>query len=141
MIDISPKFEEKAWACTMSQIPWAPEGIRGCKLDYLAMANGFFFAETGVEILKGMLPQSGRRALAALLEAGKVTTRIWAERAPFSKKDVLKARGYPWTNGDHGLPRAWYVDIPGIDTEAEGAFLGMEVYGREVQLSVAVLDA
>src|SRR4051812_39766640 len=116
----------------MSQIPWAQEGIRGCKLDYLAMVHGFLFAEhraamdcfAGVEILKGTLPKSRRPALSALLEeAKKVTTRIWAERAPFSKKDVLKARGYRWSNGEYGTPRAWYIDVEEGKADSETAFL------------------
>jgi DNA polymerase-3 subunit epsilon len=147
---ISAVFEQKPWACTMSQIPWAQEGIRGCKLDYLAMANGFFFAEhraamdcfAGVEILKSTLPNSGRTALSALIEeAEKVTTRIWAEKAPFSKKDVLKARDYRWSNGEHGGRRAWYVDVPKEKAAAENAFLCKEVFGREVQLPEVALDA
>jgi DNA polymerase-3 subunit epsilon len=147
---ISVVFEPKAWACTMAQIPWAQEGIRGCRLDYLAMANGFFFAEhraamdcfAGVEILKGTLPKSGRPALSALIEeAEKVTTRIWAEKAPYSKKESLKARGYRWSNGEHGTPRAWYVDLPMKEADAEMGFLFEEVFGREVPLPVAVLDA
>ncbi|MDB5652131.1 MAG: Exonuclease RNase and polymerase [Hyphomicrobiales bacterium] len=42
---LSPAFETKPWACSMSQIPWAAEGIRGSKLAYLAAAAGFFFDE------------------------------------------------------------------------------------------------
>jgi DNA polymerase-3 subunit epsilon len=147
---LSAVFEKKAWACTMLQIPWAREGIRGCKLDYLAVASRFFFAEhraamdcfAGVEILKGTLPQSGRPALSMLLEVAEtVTARIWAEKAPFSKKDVLKARGYRWSNGEHGTPRAWYIDVPEENAEAEVAVLRKEVFGRDVQLPEAALDA
>jgi DNA polymerase-3 subunit epsilon len=146
---ISAVFEERAWACTMSQIPWAHEGIRGCKLDYLAMANGFFFAEhragmdcfAGVEILKGTLPQSGRPALSMLLEVAEtVTARIWAEKAPFSKKDVLKARGYRWSNGEHGLPRAWYIDASEAELEAENTFLQEHVFGRRVIMPVSIIS-
>jgi DNA polymerase-3 subunit epsilon len=95
----------------------------------------------GVEVLKDTLPQSRRPALSALIEeAEKVTTRIWAEKAPFSKKDVLKARGYRWSNGEHGTPRAWYIDVSEAELEAENTFLQEHVFGRRVITPVSIIS-
>src|SRR6266851_1649200 len=47
------------------------------------------------------LPQTGRLALAALLEKARTRSwRLWARDAPFEMKDALKARGYTWNPGD-----------------------------------------
>ena len=108
---LAPCFETKPWACSMSQIPWAAEGVRGSKLAYLAVASGFFFDEhravtdcqAAIEILGKPLPQSGRTALSALLnEARQRTCRVWAEGAAFDLKEILKARRYRWSSGEDG---------------------------------------
>ena len=121
----------------------AGEGFEGTKLSYLASQCGFFFdghrAENdclaGLEILARPLP-SGRTALAHMLDAARAPTwRIAAERAPYDFKDKLKDRGYRW-NGDEALaPKAWYIDVPEADREAELDYLRQEIYGGEVHLA------
>src|SRR5262245_52818819 len=65
-----------------------------------------------LEILSFELPTTGRSALAVLLErARNKTMRLWAEQSPFELKDVLKRRGYRWSDGGDGRPRSWYVDL------------------------------
>jgi DNA polymerase-3 subunit epsilon len=146
----SDVFSTKAWACSLSQIDWAAEGFEGAKLAYLAQATGFFYDRhramhdclATVELLSTKLPRSGVTGLGRLLDGARgVTWRIWAENSPFDLKDVLKARGYRW-NGDPGPePRAWYIDVPEAQREAEVRFLRAEIYRREVDPLVRRIDA
>jgi len=88
------------------------------------------------------LPRSGVTGLSRLLDGARaVSWRIWAENTPFDLKDVLKARGYRW-NGDPGpQPRAWYIDVPEAQLEAELQFLRTEIYRYEVDPPVRRIDA
>lgn len=114
-----PIFASKPWACSMSEIDWESEGFEGRKLAYLASDAGFFYdrhrAENdcfaAIELLRRNLPNSGETGMAALLDRARQTTwRIWAEGTPYETKDILKARGYRWSTGENGAPRAWYID-------------------------------
>jgi DNA polymerase-3 subunit epsilon len=147
---LAPCFETKPWGCSMSQIPWAAEGVRGSKLAYLAAAAGFFFAEhravtdcqAAIEILGRPLPQSGRTALSALLhEARQRTCRVWAEGASFDLKEILKARRYRWSSGEDGGRKAWYIDVPEDTLDVEVAFLHNEIYQRELDIPITYIDA
>jgi len=145
-----PVFENKPWACSMNEVPWADEGFDGQKLEYLAMKSGFFYdghraaidCHAGIELLSRPLPRSGRLTLNVLLEnARQPTCRIWAENSPFDFKDLLKARGYRWSDGTDGSPRSWYKDVSSENSEAELAYLRSEIFQRDVQLPVVEITA
>jgi DNA polymerase-3 subunit epsilon len=135
-------FQTKPWACSMTQVGWAGRGFEGVKLAYLANAYGFFYDRhralddcyAAIEILAKQLPKSSETALAQMLaNARKPTWRIWAEKAPFHLKDVLKARGYRWNATANARPKAWYVDVAEDQLDAEIAFLQRKIYQRQVQ--------
>lgn len=143
-------FTTKAWACSMSQVDWAAEGYEGTKLGYLAAAAGFFYerhrathdCHAAIELLARPLPKTGRTGLAQLLDAARnPTIRIWAENSPFDLKDLLKARGYRWSGGDDGAPKAWWTDVAEADHTAELAWLRAEIYRREVEIAHRRIDA
>lgn len=143
-------FKTKAWGCSMSQVDWAAEGFEGTRLSYLAMSSGFFYdrhkaaedCAAAIELLATPLPVSGVPALAKLLEvARQASNRIWAWGSPFETKDVLKARGYRWNDGTDGRPKAWWIDVPEPQAEAEIAFLEKEIYRRKVSLSTDRITA
>jgi DNA polymerase III subunit epsilon len=143
-------FSTKAWACSMTQIPWKQELFEGMKLEYLAMKSGFFYdahraatdCYAGIELLSKPLPQSGDLALQTLLdEARKPTCRIWAENAPFDFKDMLKARGYRWNDGNDGRPKSWHCDIQEAELEEELHYLRNEIYQREVDVPIVMISA
>jgi DNA polymerase-3 subunit epsilon len=146
----SDVFSTKPWACSLGQIDWAAEGFEGTKLAYLAQATGFFYDRhramhdclATIELLAMRLPRSDVTGLSRLLDGARaVTCRIWAENSPFDLKETLKARGYRW-NGDPGpQPRAWYIDVPESQREAEVRFLRSEIYRREVDPLVRRIDA
>jgi DNA polymerase-3 subunit epsilon len=133
-------FEDIPWACSIADVNWNEEGFEGVKLDYLAYKHGFFYeghratvdCQAGIELLSQVLP-SGVRVLQRLLEsAGRTEVRLWAVKAPFEKKDVLKARGYRWSPGGEGILKAWYKDLPEGEADAELLYLNQEVYPRAV---------
>lgn len=147
---LTPAFEARPWACSMSQIDWAGEGYEGTKLAYLAASAGFFYdghraqndCLAAIELLRRPLRSSGLPAMAQLLErARRPSWRIWAENSPFEFKDALKRRGYRW-NADAGpAPRSWYIDVEDEAREAELAYLQAEIYQREVDLTVHAVTA
>ena len=143
-------FSTKAWACSMTQVPWAEERFDGVKLEYLAMKNGFFYdahrasvdCYATIELLSKPLPHSGMLALRALLEeARKPTCRVWAEGSPFDFKDILKARGYRWNDGTNGNPKSWYRDVSEDSLETELAYLHREIYQREADIPIIKITA
>jgi DNA polymerase-3 subunit epsilon len=136
------EFKDISWACSIADVNWNEEGFEGVKLEYLAYKYGFFFeghratidCQAGIEILSRTLPQSGELVLKRLLEnARRTTVRLWADRAPFEKKDDLKKRGYRWSSGEKGKRKAWYRDLQEDQLDEEMAYLNEHIYRREVK--------
>ena len=115
------------WACSQTQVPWSEHGYEGVKLFYLGVHAGFFYgarhsaladADAVVELLRQKL--GGRTAMARLREAARQdTTRIYVTTSYNADVIVhLKARGYRWSPGDQGRPRAWFWEgANGADVE------------------------
>ena len=136
---LHPVFATKAWACSLLEIPWSVAGIGNAKLDYLAMRYGLFHdghrgladCEVLLEILVRPLPGSAELTLKRLLDTAREPTwRLWALDSPFEMKDRLKARGYRWSDGSDGNPRAWYRDVVDGGLEEERRYLTAEIYPR-----------
>jgi DNA polymerase-3 subunit epsilon len=134
-------FEDISWACSIADVNWNTEGFEGVKLEFLAYKYGFFFeghratidCQAGIEILSQILPVSGIPVLKQLLDnARRTDVRLWADKAPFDMKDVLKKRGYRWSPGDNGKRKAWYRDLPEDKLAEEMLFLNEHVYPRAV---------
>jgi DNA polymerase III subunit epsilon len=143
-----PCFVPKAWACSVTQIPWKQEGVANSKLEFLAYQFGFFYEKhravsdclAAIHILSGTLPGSGQPVLKALLDkARKKAIRIWAMNSPFDAKDLLKSRGYTWP-GDSGRVRAWYIDVDEEMSQGEMDYLFAEVFKRKVSLPTETID-
>ncbi|MGD9000506.1 MAG: 3'-5' exonuclease [Granulosicoccaceae bacterium] len=134
-------FKDIAWACSIADINWNEEGMEGVKLEYLAYKYGFFFeghratidCQAGIEILSRALPKSGEPVLKRLLDHARCTqVRLWADGAPFEKKDDLRKRGYRWSPGGNGKRKAWYRDVFEDQLEDEMAYLNEHIYARAV---------
>lgn len=145
-----PLFEQKAWACSVSEVDWRGEGYEGSRLGYLLAGCGLFHGAHRadadcaalLEILSRPLPISGELALKRLLDTARITTaRVWAVNSPFDLKDALKARGYRWSDGSDSRPKSWWIDIPASELEAERLFLQQEVYGWEADIPVTKITA
>ena len=138
-----PVFTEKCWACSVQEVSWRKYGFDGSRLGYLLAGAGYFHeahravedCQALLEILARKLPNMDRTALAVMLErSSRPTFRIWAERAPFDFKDVLKKRGYRWNDGNDSRPKAWFVDVSEDQRDEEIQFLKQCIYQRDVDL-------
>ncbi len=132
-----PAFATTPWGCSMADVPWVAEGLPTTKLEWLAERHAGVFYDAhradvdtiaGVHLLASTLP-SGQRAMDTLLERVRQRTlRVWALGAPFATKGVLKARGYRWSGGEDGLPKAWWRDVGEAELEDEALWLRTHIY-------------
>ncbi len=141
-------FRHKAWACSVAEVPWRDIGFEGAKLGYLVHGCGLFHnGHRAVDDCHALLEVlayevGGASSFSHLLQSsGRTRVRVWAEWAPFDMKDVLKARGYRWSGGGDGRPKAWWTEVDEDDLAAELRFLEREVYLREVELQRDMLTA
>jgi len=126
-----PGIRGRDWACSMSEIDWAGLGFDGRSLGYLLTQIGFFNkghrAMADVTSLVHLLfwqAPDGRCLLAHLRDrADRVTIKVEALNAPFSRKDLLKARGYKW----NAKRRVWWAEIEDDALEEEKRWLTDEV--------------
>jgi DNA polymerase III subunit epsilon len=141
-----PAFAGLAFACSLHELPWAAWGMASSKLDYLGFCFGLFHdahrARADVDMLLALLAcpvpagegagegavegadaaRAGQTLLARLLESARAPSwRIHALGLPFESKDLARARGYHWHDGQFGAPRAWWIDA--ADEAAERRFL------------------
>lgn len=149
-----PYFAELPWVCSMTEVPWRGAGIETVKLKYIAHELGFFFqahradadCEATLQVLNVPLVEleDSKTGLACLLQARDTATqRIWAVNSPFASKDLLKARGYRWSDGAQpGSYKAWFIDVTTPETYAEElSWLKQSVYGTRVSVAVSRFDA
>ena len=137
---VLPAARARPWACTRAEVPWVAEGFASQALHGLLCAYGVYArdrhraladCEAGVWLLAQRLPVSGESVLAAMRRRTLTeTVRVWAIRAPFEKKEVLRARGYRWMPEMRvGIERAWWTEVAADEEEAELAWLREQVYG------------
>jgi len=145
-----PVFKDLNWACSLDEIPWRENGFEGTKLAYLLMGAGLFAdahraigdCQALLHLLSSAFGAEGKPALATLLgNARQTTIRVFAVDSPFDRKDLLKTRGYRWSNGTNGCRRCWWRDVAEGDLEAELASLRASIYLRPVELPTQRLTA
>jgi DNA polymerase-3 subunit epsilon len=134
---LAPSLAKKPWACSMSQVDWKSHGFQGTKLGYLLAGFGLFHdghralddCHATLEILSRPLPGINTTGFGQMIAAARSPSyRVIAEGAPFSAKDVLKARGYFWSDGTGGKPKAWCKDFAKEEVPAEWDWLKTEAY-------------
>lgn len=126
-----PDLAGKAWACSCSEVTWLTLGYEGRSQSALLAHAGWFSdahrAGADVWALFWLLqhrqrdPGGGpvRTHLARLIEAADTpSVMVQAERAPFAKKELLRARGYRW-NPDGPF---WQIELPPEKVEHEQAW-------------------
>jgi DNA polymerase-3 subunit epsilon len=145
-----PVFKNLDWACSLDEIPWRENGYEGTKLAYLLADAGLFAdahraggdCQALLHILSLPFGAEGKPTLSTLLaNARQATIRIFAVNSPYDRKDLLKARGYRWSNGTNGLRRCWWRDVAERDLEAELAYLRASVFLRPVDLPTQRISA
>lgn len=148
-----PEFADMPWACSMSQVPWGEAGVETIKLKYIAHELGYFYEAhradadclATLQVLnQPLLELDGQTGLQLLLKRSReATLRLWAVNSPFSTKDVLKGRGYRWSDGSmDGWEKAWYKDFDSEEELAQEAqWLRSDVYRSRFSVPVTKLDA
>lgn len=147
---LSPVFSDKAWACSVSEVDWQARGYEGTKLGYLICQAGYFHdghraiddCHALLEVLDRRDQQQPASAFAELFTASqRCRVRIFAENSPFELKDHLKARGYRWSDGSDGRPKAWWTEVPETGQDAELTWLRHEIYRYETDIPMQRLTA
>lgn len=144
-----PAFTKLPWACTVSQIDWGAERVSSRTLEYLLFKTASLTinahralddAEGVLGLLLERLPVTGAPIFRTLLQrAHEVTSRLYAVSAPFDKKDLLKERGYRWSDGSQGGSKAWWRDVPAEAEPEELAYLASEIYPRGNTSAVQIM--
>lgn len=135
-----PIFETLRFGCSMRDVPWEEMGETCLKLEWLAFKRlGVFYdahrADTdcyvGISLLAGQLGGSGHTGLEAVLSAARKSYwRVYALGAPYHTRHTLKTRGYRWSDGEDGQPKAWYVDVEAGLRGDEEKWLSQEVFAH-----------
>ncbi len=134
---LSPTFASKAWACSVTEIRWADLGFEGNKLGYLVGQSGLFHeghratddCHALLEVLARPAGPGGTRPFSELLRSSAQSrVRVFAENAPFGMKDHLKSRGYRWSDGSDGRPRAWWIEVDEGLYDEELRYLRTDIY-------------
>uniref|UniRef100_A0A9E8A7G6 3'-5' exonuclease n=1 Tax=Bosea sp. NBC_00436 TaxID=2969620 RepID=A0A9E8A7G6_9HYPH len=134
---LSPTFAAKAWACSVTEVRWAELGFEGNKLGYLVGQSGLFHeghratddCHALLEVLARPAGPNGTRPFTELLRSSTQSRiRIFAENAPFDMKDHLKGRGYRWSDGSDGRPKAWWIEVDEELEQDELRYLRTDIY-------------
>lgn len=151
---LHPAFSHMRWACSMHEVGWAAAGFDGAKLGHLLLQAGWFYdghralddCHALLQLLR--LPRIGsedgeRVSLLSglIVSAMETRRRVWADRAPFERKDLLKARGYRWFPGSSTAPKAWWRDVAEDEYRDEVLYLRQAVYGSPVRLRTERMTA
>lgn len=149
--DLCRDFATKRWACSLTEVSWKDEGFGGAKLGYLLAELGYFTSfhrayddcMAAIEVLSRPLPKARCPAFAKLLARAETTTyRVWAQRAPYERKDDLKLRGYRWNGTPKAdQPKSWYRDLPEDLVGPEFEYLRREIYEYDADIQVTPLTA
>lgn len=146
-----PELADKPWGCTFREGPWEAMGIGTRSQEFLAfkIAGIHYGAHRAMADCEALLDimvspaHDGRPCFSHVLEnSRKLTHTVWAQGAPFDKKDVLKKDGgYRWSAEEEGkIPKTWYKE--GVaDLGLEFAFLKDKVYGYPAPVVVDSLTA
>ena len=111
-----PAMADLPWACSMGEIDWPTLGwSSGRGIGALLTEAGFFLPDAhraaadvwATTCLLASAAPDGRAVTALLVEtARRPSERLYATRAPFECKDVLKAAGYRWSPER----RTWWIE-------------------------------
>ena len=132
-----PAFKQIPWGCTVFQIDWQAQRLQARSLEYLLFKFGWCInahralddAEGVLSLLLEQLPLTGHPIFKELLErSGESVTRLYAVNAPFDKKDLLKQRGYRWSDGSGSTPKCWWISIPESREQEEFGWLAEDIY-------------
>lgn len=121
-----PELKRYPWACSLEDVAWPYESKRLGALLQDHTQQHFQGHDAGrdvaavAEILATPFSDGSSPFALMLASARAPRVRVFADRAPFSAKDAIKARGYHWNAAD----KVWWCDTS--DEAAERHFLTSE---------------
>lgn len=129
--NLMPGLAGAAWACSASDFDWLAEGFDGRKLGHLLMQIGWFNgahrAMADVISLLHLLAHrldDGNTVIGKLLDrAERPSIRFEANGAPFSRRSLLKGRGYHWDPRQ----RVWWIEIAQDECAEEERWFRTEI--------------
>ncbi len=129
-----PLFKEIPWACSYKDIDWKARGYNTNKLDYLAYLCGFFYdAHRALVDVFAMIQIIRHMNVFKDLVIAAINKQyvLSAMGSPFSKKDLLKDRGYR-PKYHAGKFVCWYTTVGDQQLESEKQWLLDEAGCRHV---------
>lgn len=74
--------------------------------------------------------------------AGQLRFKLWATNSPYESKDLLKARGYRWSNPQTDKHKAWFIELTEDKVAEEINYLRSNIYGNSaINIPVEIFDA
>ena len=141
-------FKNISWACTFKSIDWLEEGFSSAKLELLGMNYGWFYdghdafndCEACLALLSETLPKKDKTVFSVLREyAASPSFLIKAIDTPYSKRNILRRRGYKWRPADLLNGKVWWTETN--DYEEEVKWLNEEIYNREINIPIKRITA
>jgi len=123
---------EMAFGCSLKDIDWRSRGYESGKLSFLNFKAGFFYEGHRALVdcwatLNVLVVEEGAfDELKASVRKREVL--ICALNSSYDTKDLLKARGYRWSDGAGTLPKAWWTTVDEHLLADENAWLDEAVY-------------
>ena len=132
--DIQAIITKMPFACTVGDIDWKDRGYESSKLDYLNFKLGYFYdghrALTDCWATFNLIINEPGAFEELTRNARKNEVLICAENAKYEKKDLLKERGYSWSDGSGELAKCWYIVIQEDLLDDECKFLDETIYSK-----------
>jgi len=133
-----PSFADKAWACSINDVPWEAHGMTSVKLGWLLMEHaGLYFrahraaddCHAAIHVLATPFADDASLPMQYLVASSqRQTILVRAVNSPFDTKDLLKARNYQWDAGTRARAKAWQKEIREEQLNAELAWLRATIY-------------
>ncbi len=149
----SPKFiqdivKNMAFGCSMKDVNWRQRGYESNKLDYLNFKANYFYdghralvdCWATLNILS--VEEGAFDELKASVKKREIL--VCAINSSYDTKDLLKARGYRWSDGSAALPKAWWTVVDEGDFGDEQAWLDEVIYksqGASTELPNRIITA
>ncbi|PCJ41261.1 MAG: DNA polymerase III subunit epsilon [Moraxellaceae bacterium] len=133
----SPPFiqdivKNMAFGCSLKDVDWRQRGYESTKLEFLNFKAGFFYeghrALVDCWATLNILAVEPSSFDELKTNVRKRDVLICALNSSFDTKDLLKARGYRWSDGTAALPKAWWTTIEESAFNEEKAWLDEIIY-------------
>ncbi len=112
---IADIVKNMAFGCSLKDVDWRSRGYESGKLEFLNFKAGYFYEGHRALVdcwatLNVLVVEEGAfdELKASVRKRGVL---ICALNSSFDTKDLLKGRGYRWSDGTGTLPKAWWTTV------------------------------